>query len=276
MAERILVTGGEGFLGRHVQHYLRKKEIAFHSADLVGNPTWRMDVTDPIDLSVSGYTRVIHLAGLLGTHELFEQAREAIDVNIHGTLNVLELCRREGATFQGITMDHVWVNPYETTKLAAERLAEAWGREFEFPVKYTTVYNAFGEYQAHGRGHPQKIVPTFAHAALTNQPIPIWGDGTQVVDMVYAGDVAKILVEDLPYDGGTGIPRTVLDVANDIWGIVHPGQLAKVEHLPMRRGEHTPLRDPVARNPIPVENLYDLQLQGTVGFYSRRIPEGGQ
>lgn len=269
--ERVLVTGGEGFLGRYVKEYLSLLEIPFDTLDLHGVPTWRHDITFPLPSAVSGYSHIIHMAGLLGTHELFGDVMNAIDVNIKGTINVLNLARKEKAEFRGITMDHVWVNPYETTKLAAERLGEAWGREYDFPVKYTTVYNAFGEHQAVGGRHPQKIVPTFALRAFEGKPIPVWGDGEQVVDLIYAGVIAHILVHGCDYDGGRGIPMTVNEVAEKVWNIVRDDE-PRIQHLPMRMGEHTPTHDPVADVPFPESSplLFERQLERTVLWYRNR------
>ncbi len=268
MEERILITGGEGFLGKHLQEYYTAWNIDFDTLDVVGNPTWRLDVTRPMALEPKGqYSKVVHLAGVLGTHELFDDIEKAIDVNIKGTVNILNFCRKTGAAFHGVTMAHVWVNPYETTKLAAERLAEAWSREHDFPVKYTTVYNAYGEHQAHGSGHPQKIIPTFATKAWAKEPMPIWGDGEQKVDLIYAGHVAALIANDSDLDGGYGYAWTVNEVARMVWEMVNPDSgFFRTEH-PMRRGEHAPIRDPIAQEPSPGLALLGSTLQRTVDWY---------
>ncbi len=266
MAERILITGGEGFLGKHLQAYYFSKAINYDTLDVVGEPHVAWDITMPLYLH-SDYTKVVHLAGVLGTHELFDDVMKAIDVNITGTVRVLQYCAERGVPFHGVTMAHVWVNPYETTKLAAERLAEAWGREYDFPVKYTTVYNAYGEHQAHGPGHPQKIIPTFATKAWAKEPLPIWGDGTQKVDLVWANHVANIIGNDDEFDGGYGVGWTVLEVAGLVWEMVNPGTPLRVEHLPMRRGEHAPAHDPIAQNPCPGRVIFGSTLQKTIESY---------
>ncbi len=271
MAERILITGGEGFLGKHLQKYYRQRGIGFDTLDVVGEPTLRHDITGFIPSTMGDYDKVIHLAGVLGTHELFKNTYHAIDVNIKGTLNVLNFCKRQGAAFHGVTMAHVWTNPYETTKLAAERLAEAWGREYDFPVKYTTVYNAYGEHQAHGPGHPQKIIPTFATKAWAKEPIPIWGDGTQKVDLVYAGHVAALIANDSDLEGGYGYAWTVNQIAEMVWEMVNPGTPLQAEHHPMRRGEHTPTHDPIAQNPGPGLAVLGSTLQMTVDWYATTL-----
>jgi len=108
------------------------------------------------------------------------------------------------------------------------------------------AFNAFGPGQAHGPGHPQKIIPTFAHNAWRGIPIPVWGDGEQTVDLIHTTDLSRLLVGALAYgdddvfDGGTGQAFTVNEVIEMVETIVvaNGGPYSvKVDHLPMRRGE---------------------------------------
>jgi UDP-glucose 4-epimerase len=162
-------------------------------------------------------------------------------VNVTGTLNVLEACRLWGAGFVGITMPQVFPSIYTATKIAATRLASAYHHTHHVPVSHVRAFNAFGAGQAHGPGHPQKIVPTFATNAHQGIPLPIWGDGTQTVDLIHTSDLARLLADatehgdDITFDGGTGHAYTVNAVAEMVMAVVDVP--AKVEYLPMRRGE---------------------------------------
>lgn len=232
---RIAVTGGDGFIGKAVIDYAREAGHSAESFDLKSG----FDVTDFSSGSFAGYDSVIHLAGILGTEELFPQAERAIDVNVKGTLNILRECTEAGAGFVGIHMPEVWANVYQATKKCAMTLAEAWRLNYGLPVSTVTAYNAFGPGQkVHG---VQKIVPTFAHRAWRNQPIPIWGDGSQPVDLVYSGDLGRLLVEATAFgggeefDGGTGVRHTVKQVAELV--LEHTESAAGIEYLPMRKGE---------------------------------------
>ncbi len=206
-----------------------------------------IDVLDAsaLDRAVADCGAVIHLAGVLGTHELFFNAHHAVDVNVKGTINVLEACRAHDLQFVGITMLQVWENVYQATKNCADRLASAWHRHYGVPVSHVRAFNGFGPGQAHGPGHPRKIVPTFAAAAWNNVPIPIWGDGTQLVDLVHVDDIARMLVDALAFhadelfDAGTGEAVTVNEVAEMINAIA--GSEFGTVHLPMRLGEHRAL-----------------------------------
>jgi UDP-glucose 4-epimerase len=184
---------------------------------------------------------VIHLAGVLGTSELFQDPYRAVDVNIKGTLQVLQACQAlSGARYVGITMPQVWDNVYQATKLCSAKLASAWHRHFDIPVSHVRAFNAFGEGQkVYG---VQKIIPTFATMAWAGEPLPVWGDGEQLVDLVYVKDVARMLVDamqfedDRTFDAGTGQPITVNEVARLIQEMT--GHFVGIDHLPMRSGEH--------------------------------------
>lgn len=230
----VAVTGGAGFIGRAV---VERLEAEGHSVQILGLENG-FDVREPFKLDADA---CIHLAGMLGTHELFDAVHEAIDVNIHGTVNVLDACVAAGSRYVGITMPQVFPSVYTATKVAATRLASAYHHTHGLPVSHVRAFNAFGPGQAHGPGHPQKIVPTFAVEAWAGRPIPIWGDGTQTVDLIHTSDLARMLVAALEFghddilDGGTGVAFTVNAVAGMVNQVA--GSNAGVVYLPMRRGE---------------------------------------
>jgi UDP-glucose 4-epimerase len=232
---RLAVTGGAGFLGRYVKAHA---VAAGHTVEDLSLESG-FDVREPFHLS--NIDACIHLAGMLGTHELFDAVHEAVDVNVHGTVNVLDACREAGAAYVGITMPQVFPSVYTATKVAATRLASAYHHTYGLPVSHVRAFNAFGAGQAHGSGHPQKIVPTFAVEAWAGRPIPIWGDGEQTVDLIHASDLGRMLVsacwsgDDDVFDGGTGEPYSVGTVAE--WVLHITGSKAGIEYLPMRRGE---------------------------------------
>lgn len=234
---RVLVTGGGGFIGRAVCAKLKQ---ARHAPVVFDRPN---DVKSFSDLEWQGMDceAVIHLAGVLGTHELFDDPQKAVDNNVTGTLNVLEWAHENDASYVGITMPPVFPSIYTATKICATKLATAYHHTHGLNVSHVRAYNAFGPGQAFGPGHPQKIIPTFAVNAWNGVPIPVWGDGMQTVDLVYVEDLARMLVGALRYgdddifDGGTGRAFTVNDVVAMVEDIV--GREVTVEHLPMRRGE---------------------------------------
>jgi UDP-glucose 4-epimerase len=234
---KIAVTGGGGFLGAAT--------IAYGESQ--GHEMWRFDRADGDDImgsleALDDAECVVHMAGMLGTSELFDTAEEAIEVNVVGTLRILQWCRKNSAGFVGITMpDSNWANVYQASKLCAKRLATAWHRNYGVPVSHVRAFNAFGEGQKHGPGHPQKFLPTFATEAWGGRPIPIWGRGDQTVDCVDSRDVARVLIEatgfghDECFDAGTGVATSVNYIASLVNRIT--GNQAGITHLPMRQGE---------------------------------------
>jgi UDP-glucose 4-epimerase len=232
---KVAVTGGRGFIGRAVVRTLLAMGDAPLLLDLPEH-----DVRD-LGATLPKVEAVIHLAGVLGTAELFSNVREAVDVNVGGTVNVLEACRSMGARYVGITMPPVFPSVYTATKIAARELERAYHHGFGLPVSRVRAFNAYGPGQKHGHGHPQKIVPTFAVEAWAGRPLPIWGDGTQTVDLIHTTDLGAMIAgalaygDDATFDGGTGTAFSVNDVAEMVLDIT--GSKAGVEYLPMRRGE---------------------------------------
>lgn len=247
--KRLLITGGRGFIGSAVVDFAQSMGWTVDTFDLPND----VRDADAVAKAVKGHDHVIHLAGVLGTHELFDTIDLAIDVNIKGTTNVLEACRKHSATYTGITMPQVFPSVYTATKVAATRLASAFHHTYELPVSHVRAFNAFGAGQKHGPGHPQKIVPTFAVAAWAGTPMPIWGDGTQTVDLIHATDLARVLLYatrlggDVTLDGGTGEAFTVNEVA--FMAAKVAGTTPLIQYLPMRRGELP--TNIVAEAPVP-------------------------
>jgi UDP-glucose 4-epimerase len=268
----VLTTGGGGFLGTYVVKALKDQG---HEPIIFDRPN---DVRSSVDLmDVGPVDAVIHLAGRLGTAELFSGFDQAVDVNIKGTQRVLDFCRHVGAGYVGITMPEVWANVYQATKRCARILATAWHESYKVPVSHVCAFNAFGIGQKHGPGHPQKIIPTFASRAWAGEPITIWGDGTQTVDLISAAEVAKVLVAALDFggdevfDAGTGGEWTVNEVAKYVLKVT--GSSSEVVHYPMREGErpHTRLKafgmgwDQLGWHPV-----FDLtELDDTILSYRR-------
>jgi UDP-glucose 4-epimerase len=122
-------------------------------------------------------------------------------------------------------------------------------RHRNLPVTCVRALNAYGPGQSvaapYGPSKVRKIMPSFVMRALSGDPIQIYGDGQQIMDMVYVDDVADIMVRALRhteacggYDGvidaGTGRRTTVEDIAKAVIAEVGAGH---IEHLPMRPGE---------------------------------------
>lgn len=237
---KVLVTGGTGFIGAAVVDRLRSEQ---HEVSLFDR-TLDNDIRNPLHVrdAVRDKDAVIHLAGILGTDELFDAVQDAIDINISGAVNVLDACRRFGVKYIGITMLPVFPSIYTATKVSAGRFATAYHHNFGVSVTHVRAFNVFGPNQHHGDGHPRKIIPAFSVEGWNNIPMKIWGDGEQMVDLIDVDDVARVFLDALSapgqdelIDAGTCVGLTVNEVAEFVLEIT--GSTAGVEHLPMRRGE---------------------------------------
>lgn len=236
---KLVITGSRGFIGAATA---RAAEAAGHEVTHFDHTDGR-DIRSMIDVHGVIYDadRVIHLAGVLGTSELFESPHNAVNVNVHGALNIIRRCTDLGIGYTAISMPPVFPSIYTATKMCADRLASAYHQALGLRTSRVVAFNAYGVGQKHGPGHPQKIIPTFATEAWANRPIPIWGDGEQTVDLIHVDDIAHVLVaaasynDDEVFDAGCGFPLTVNQVAEFVMDIT--GSTAGVKYMPMRTGE---------------------------------------
>lgn len=242
---RVFVAGAEGFIGKSVVQELQTLEHNIFEYDI--------SISRQHDLAGNGWQNVnrfldefqpdavINVAGLLGTSELFSNSEDALQVNVIGGNRLLEWCAVNNCQYVGVTMPSVFPSIYTATHVATQRLADAYRNAYGLLCSFVRAFNAYGPDQKWQAYAPRKIIPTFARAAWANEPIPIWGDGTQTVDLVHVDDVARMLVEALnhtdgvTFDAGTGIPVSVNQVAKLVIDIT--GSKAGTTHLPMRKGE---------------------------------------
>ncbi len=245
--KKVLVTGGQGFIGGHVIQKLLDRGYQAVSFDrkaghsVPGVSYFVGDVRDKnaVDQAVFESDGVIHLAGILGTSETLQHISETVDVNLVGTLNVFEAIKKYQKPCVYITLPDVWQNPYAITKRTAKDFALLYNREFKTKINVVRGFNVYGEGQ---KFKPvRKFAPSFIIRAIQGEPLQVFGDGSQLMDLVYVGDTAEILVRalEIPETAtevidaapGEGIP--VIKVATLIADMLN----GKVEHLPMRPGE---------------------------------------
>lgn len=274
---KVLVTGGHGFIGSWVVEDLeahghqpvvfdRHYDGARISAEaIIGDIRDETAVFEAM-AHVQGW---IHLAGVLGTQETIQHPRSAIETNVLGGLNVLEAASAYSLPGAYIAVGNHWMdNTYSITKTTVERFCRMYAKDRKLPVSIVRAYNAYGPGQSiaepFGPSKVRKIMPSFACRALTGQPLEVYGDGMQIMDMVHVKDVARVLVqtlEDTAYQGrqmdreaGTGRRTTVLAVAQEV--AINAGMLTgytpAVVTVPMRPGE--PRSSVVlAENPYPLD-----------------------
>lgn len=305
MGKAVLVTGGNGFIGRWVT-----QELLAHGRHVaVLDTRWRKpvegaqlvlgDIRDAtaVTEAVAHADGVIHLAGVLGTQETIKNPRPAAETNILGGLNVLEACAQYDVPLVNIAVGNYWMNnTYSITKNTVERFAEMMNRFRKTRISVVRALNAYGPGQLaaepFGPSKVRKIMPSFACRALTGLPIEIYGDGTQIMDMIYVGDVAHALVSALEFteqygpitcEAGTGRKTTVNDIALVVRdeAAAITGRSVEINRIPMRPGEDehsVVIGNPETMRPIGVDptDLIPLELGAhiTVEYFNEYLIGG--
>jgi UDP-glucose 4-epimerase len=264
--KKVGVTGAMGFIGRYVVEEVQHKGFdpvildhhrrspSEYDGDVevflgdVRDETAFMEFAAHVD-------GVIHLAAVLGTQETIKNPRPAAESNLMGGLNFLEACAQYDLPGTYIAVGNWFMNnPYSITKNMIERFVHMFNADRGTRVNIVRAVNAYGPRQlaaapfAHGK--VRKITPSLVCRALCEMPMELYGGGRQVSDMVYVGDVAKVLVAalieaqagnvlDEAVEVGSVEHTTILEIAENVNAIMH--ELGKprvpIVSLPMRPGE---------------------------------------
>jgi UDP-glucose 4-epimerase len=260
---RILVTGGSGFIGRHVVsrltesgNQIRVIDLRLHQdpeVDLVQG-----DIADAEALARAfdgGMDAVVHLAAVTSVLKSIEQPELTYRTNVEGTHRLLEAAREAGVTSLAfastnavtgpmqapkIREDAVLnpLTPYGATKAAGEMLMSAYTASYGVrcvPIRLTNVYGP-------GMELKDSIIARLMRAILTGSHFEIYGDGTQVRDYVHAHDVVQAIELALTNDQwaspviiGSGISQSVIEVVEDVQRVT--GAEIEYGHGPAKPGE---------------------------------------
>lgn len=217
-----LVTGGCGFIGSNfIRHLLGRDpsqvvvnldKLTYagnteNLADLAGEPRYRFvrgDICDATTVrNVFGEfdpSRVVNFAAESHVDRSIGRPDDFIRTDVYGVFVLLEEARKHGVErFIQISTDEVYgsirqgsfretdpmmpSSPYSASKAGGERLAYSYWTTYKLPVIITRASNTFGAYQ-----YPEKLIPLFVTNALENQPLPVYGDGSNVRDWLYVED----------------------------------------------------------------------------------------
>lgn len=229
--KRALVTGGSGFLGRHLIESLLDSGIAVRSIDL-NKPLWldgRVEFYEgdftaikQIEHVLEGCDVVFHLASTTLPKSSNDDIRFDISSNLLGTIGLLELAAERkirkfvfissGGTVYGVpetipVSESHPTNPtcsYGIIKLAIEKYLQMFRRLHGLDTISLRLANPYGEYQRVDRA--QGAIAVFCDKALRGESIEIWGDGTVVRDYVYVKDVVNAMLKSLEVGyAGNGI-----------------------------------------------------------------------
>lgn len=215
-AKNILVTGGAGFIGPHLVDKLIEHDCRVIVIDDLSsgrkeniNPKakfYKIDIRDKGIFQILEKEEigiVFHLAAQPLVGQAFENPFEAIEINIMGTANILEACRKKN-NLQSIIIvssdkaygktkelpykenfplkgDH----PYDTSKSAADLLAQAYFSTYGLPVVITRFSNVFGPRDFNF----SRIIPGILEAIIKNNEFLIRSDGQMIREYTYVKDI---------------------------------------------------------------------------------------
>jgi dTDP-glucose 4,6-dehydratase len=273
-----VVTGGAGFLGSHlcdalvaeghrvicvdnletgslqnVEH-LRGDSFTFMHHDITGH----LEVAEPVDL-------VYHLASPASPIDYLRLPLQTLKVGSQGTHNALGLAKWKRARFLLASTSEVYgdplihpqpetywgnVNPigprgvYDEAKRYAEALTMAYHRQQGVDTCIVRIFNTYGPRM---RPHDGRAIPTFVRQAIANEPLTVFGDGSQTRSFCYADDLIRGLMalagsgEHLPVNIGNPAEYTLLELAQKV--IEATGTKSEIVF------EALPVDDPKVRQP---------------------------
>ncbi len=263
-----VVTGGAGFIGSHMVDLLlargyrvrvidnlaggREANLAHHSNESRLSFE-RMDIRrlSPGEQSFQDVELVFHFAGIGDIVPSIERPSEYMDVNVQGTVNVLECARAANtkkfvyaasSSCYGLAAiptceDHPIApqHPYALSKYLGEQAVLHWHNVYRLPANSIRIFNAYGP-RVRTTGAYGAVFGVFFKQKLAGKPFTVIGDGQQRRDFVYVTDVAKAFLRagETRFAGhvwnlGAGNPQTVNRLVELLGG--------PVVHIPKRPGE---------------------------------------
>jgi UDP-glucose 4-epimerase len=260
---RVLVTGGSGFIGRHVVRALREAGARVRVLDLVAHPDPEVDIVqgDLIDAAVraaaleGGCDAVVHLAAVTSVLRSLERPELTFQTNVQATHGLLEDARRAGASALVFASTNAVtgpmqapkivesaqlrpLTPYGATKAAAEMLMWAYTASYGLRCAYLRLTNVYGP----GMQAKDSIIARLMRCIRLGTTFEIYGDGTQVRDYVHAHDVVDatlLALSDPRWVGptviGSGRSLSVLEVVEQVRRST--GAQLSVVHGPSKPGE---------------------------------------
>jgi len=219
---KVLITGGCGFIGVNLVKFLCKRDFTVRVVDnlSVGKNEYLKALSLPkapqliiedirnkeaMDEAVEGMDAVVHLAAHTSVVESLETPQKDWDINVNGTLNLLEACRQNGVDRfifassnavvgeQDPPIDETKaprpVSPYGASKLAGEALCSSYYRSFGLGTVSLRFANCYGPYS----DHKTSVVSRFMKSANEGKALTIYGDGNQTRDFVHVEDVCRAI-----------------------------------------------------------------------------------
>ena len=271
--KRVLVTGGAGFLGRHLcQHLLRTGHEVIcvdnfftgtkrNIVELLDNPYFeiiRHDICFPLYIEVD---EIYNLACPASPIHYQHDPVQTTKTSVHGAINMLGLAKRIKAKILQASTSEVYGDPdvhpqsedywgnvnqigprscYDEGKRCAETLFFDYFRQHNLKIKIARIFNTYGPFMQLNDG---RVVSNFIIQALKNEPITIYGDGDQTRSFCHVDDLIEGLVR-------------MMDTSDDITGPVNlgnPGEFT-IRELAGKVIDMTGSRSELVYHPLPSDD----------------------
>jgi UDP-glucose 4-epimerase len=264
----VLVTGACGFVGANLAPKLVDRGLFVRGLDNftrgsrenlpLDTEVVAADIrdTEAVASALAGVDTVVHLAAYGSVAESVDEPFENFDVNVRGTLVVLQACVRAGvrkfvfASTGGAIMGNTpppvdektlpWpISPYGASKLCGEAYCHAFAGSFGLPVVALRFANVYGPISVHKKG----AVTNFITRALEGKPLVVYGDGTATRDFLYVDDLCEGIcaaietpLEDEVVHLASGRETSIGDLAELVLELTGASD-TPIEYRERRRGE---------------------------------------
>jgi UDP-glucuronate decarboxylase len=314
-ADRVLVTGGAGFLGSHLCDRLVADGKEVICADnfftgarrniehLMGNPRFellRHDITFPLYVEVD---QIYNLACPASPIHYQHDPVQTTKTSVNGAINMLGLAKRLRVRILQASTSEVYgdptthpqsedywgnVNPiglrscYDEGKRCAETLFFDYWRQHRLPIKVARIFNTYGP-----RMHPNdgRVMSNFIVQALLGRNLTIYGDGSQTRAFCYADDMIDALVRLMgtpeavtgPLNIGNPEEFSILDLAKLTLALT--GSRSRIEHRPLPQDDPRQRQPDIARARAALGWAPSTPLKDglarTIGYFERLLAEPG-
>ena len=264
------VTGGAGFIGSNLIESLlgqghKVRVLDDFSTGLRSNISeFDCDVLEgslvdvgTVSRFIDGLHFVYHLGARGSVPRSIADPQQTFQANVLGTQNLLEVIRKESIPLVFSSSSSVYgdneqlpkeetlmlspISPYAASKAAAEHLIQAYAKSYNLNCQIFRFFNVYGPRQRPNHIY-SAVIPKWIWSALGHKEVNIFGNGEQIRDFTFVGDVVKVLSHALSYEGistspinlalGKPINLNALAATLQTW---FPAM--KVTHLPPRKGD---------------------------------------
>lgn len=269
---RIVITGGAGFIGSNLVRRALENNHNVVVVDDLSTGYWENIEGLPLEfheLSITkrdalaevfnGADSIVHLAAMGSVPRSIQDPMRTNDININGTLAVLEAARQAGVDhllFSSSSSvygknpalpkhEREWVramSPYAVSKLAGEQYMLAYQESYGMHTLPFRFFNVYGPRQSAGHAYAA-VIPRFVEAVLKGEPATIYGDGTQSRSFTYVGTVCEVLLQAVEGKISSSEPvNLAFGTRTDLHGILNLmeeefGQAIERNYQPPRPGD---------------------------------------